>query len=171
MTRVYTLDTKKAIGNNDLIPGTCHLNNKSLLCIVLCGATHYFISIQCMECLWLKADPLCLSMVVTTAVDDIVETKWTCENCLLLVNGRAFHIDLICLLLKKVEVVLGMDWLSTNLVFIGYEKNNNNYSNWWSYSEICDDYSFGRYDSYGKLFIQEIKVFSIDSHMGIKWRI
>lgn len=74
-------------------------------------------------------DPLSLPMVVTTAMDDIVETKWTCENYLLLVNGRAFHIDLICLLIKKVEVVLGMDWLSTNLVFIGYEKNNNNYSN------------------------------------------
>lgn len=51
MTRVYTLDAKKAIGNNDLIADTCHLNNQSLLCIVLCGATHSFISVQCMECL------------------------------------------------------------------------------------------------------------------------
>ena len=38
------------------------------------------------------------------------------------VDGRTFQIDLICLPLKKVDVVLGMDWLSANSVFIGCEE-------------------------------------------------
>ncbi|XP_050919230.1 uncharacterized protein LOC127136749 [Lathyrus oleraceus] len=55
-------------------------------------------------------------------MDDVVETPLICENCSLSVNGRIFQIDLICLPLKKIDVVLGMDWLSTNSVFIGCEK-------------------------------------------------
>lgn len=75
-----------------------------------------------MKRLGLQAIPLSPPMVVTTAMDDVVETPLICENCSLLVNGRIFQIDLIYLPLKKVDVVLGMDWLSTNSVFIGCEK-------------------------------------------------
>jgi hypothetical protein len=61
-------------------------------------------------------------MVVTNAMDDVVETPLVCENCSLSMNGRIFQVDLICLPLKKVDVVLGMDWLSANSVFIGCEE-------------------------------------------------
>ena len=61
-------------------------------------------------------------MVVTTAMDEMVETPMICKNCVLSVDGRVFQIDLICLPLKKVDVVLGMDWLSANSVFIGCEE-------------------------------------------------
>ncbi|XP_050915453.1 uncharacterized protein LOC127130499 [Lathyrus oleraceus] len=70
----------------------------------------------------IAAIPLSPPMVVTTAMDDVVETPLICENCSLSVNGRIFQIDLICLPLKKVDVVLGMDWLSVNSVFIGCEE-------------------------------------------------
>ncbi|XP_050897996.1 uncharacterized protein LOC127104900 [Lathyrus oleraceus] len=68
------------------------------------------------------AIPLSPPMVVTTSMDDVVETLLICENCSLSVNGRIFQIDLICLPLKKVDVVLGMDWISANSVFIGCEE-------------------------------------------------
>ncbi|XP_050878483.1 uncharacterized protein LOC127082290 [Lathyrus oleraceus] len=55
-------------------------------------------------------------------MNDVVETSLICENCSLSVNGRIFQIDLICLPLKKVDVVLGMDWISANSVFIGCEE-------------------------------------------------
>ncbi|XP_050914925.1 uncharacterized protein LOC127129853 [Lathyrus oleraceus] len=70
----------------------------------------------------IAAIPLSPPMVVTTAMDDVVETPLICENCSISVNGRIFQIYLICLLLKKVIVVLGMDWLSANSVFIGCEE-------------------------------------------------
>ncbi|XP_050914705.1 uncharacterized protein LOC127129595 [Lathyrus oleraceus] len=55
-------------------------------------------------------------------MDNVVETPLICENCSLSVNDRIFQIDLICLPLKKVDVVLGMDWLSSKLVYIGCEE-------------------------------------------------
>ncbi|XP_050876245.1 uncharacterized protein LOC127079939 [Lathyrus oleraceus] len=75
-----------------------------------------------MKRLGLQVIPLSPPMVVTTAMDDIIETLLIYENCSLSVNGRIFQIDLICLPLKKVDVVLGMDWLSANSVFIGCEE-------------------------------------------------
>ncbi|XP_050877002.1 uncharacterized protein LOC127080744 [Lathyrus oleraceus] len=75
-----------------------------------------------MKRLGLQAIPLSPPMVVTTAMDDVVETPLIYENCSLSVNGRIFLINFICLPLKKVDVVLGMDWLSSNSVFIGCEE-------------------------------------------------
>ncbi|XP_050908554.1 uncharacterized protein LOC127122224 [Lathyrus oleraceus] len=121
--RVYTLDARKAKSNNALIAGTCFINNHPCFVLFDCGATHSFVSIWCMKRLGLQVIPLSPPMAVTTAMDDVVETPLICENCSLSVNGRNFQIDLICLPLKKVNVVLGMDWLSANMVFIGCEEN------------------------------------------------
>ncbi|XP_050885250.1 uncharacterized protein LOC127088339 [Lathyrus oleraceus] len=87
--RVYTLDARKAKSNNALITGTCLINDHPCLVLFDYGETHSFVSIQCMKCLGLKAIPLPPPMVVTIAIDDVV------------------------------NVVLGMDWLSANSVFIG----------------------------------------------------
>ncbi|XP_050876991.1 uncharacterized protein LOC127080737 [Lathyrus oleraceus] len=119
--RVYTLDARKAKSNNALIAGMCLVHDHPCFVLFDCGATHSFVSIQCMKCLGLQAIPLSPPMVVTTAMDDVVETPLICEKISLSVNGRIFQIDLICLPLTKVDVVLGMDWLSANSVFIGCE--------------------------------------------------
>ncbi|XP_050878129.1 uncharacterized protein LOC127081945 [Lathyrus oleraceus] len=120
--RVYTLDARKAKRNNALNAGMCLVNNHPCFVLFDCGATHSFILIQCMKRLGLQEIPLSPPMVVTTANDDVVETPLICENYSLSVNGKIFQIDLICLPLKKVNVVLGMDWLSANSLFIGCEK-------------------------------------------------
>ncbi|XP_050890869.1 uncharacterized protein LOC127096325 [Lathyrus oleraceus] len=120
--RVYTLDARKAKSNNALIVGTCLDNEHPCFVLFDCGTRHSFVSIQCMKHLGLQANPLSPPMVVTTVMDDVVKTSLICENCSLSVNGRMFQIDLICLPLKKVDVVLGMDWLSANSVFIGCEE-------------------------------------------------
>ncbi|XP_050877787.1 uncharacterized protein LOC127081585 [Lathyrus oleraceus] len=119
--RVYTLDARKAKRNIALIVGTCLVNNHPCFVLFDCGATHYFVSIQCMKRLGLQAIPLSPPMVVTTAMDDVVETPLIYENCSLSVNGRVFQIDLICLPLKNVDMVLGMDYLFVNSMFIGCE--------------------------------------------------
>ncbi|XP_050902755.1 uncharacterized protein LOC127115201 [Lathyrus oleraceus] len=120
--RAYTLDARKAKSNNTLIAGTCLVNDHPCFVLFDCGVTHSFVSIQCMKHLGLQAIPLSPPMVVTTAMDDVVETPLIYENCSLSVNGRIFQINLIYLPLKKVDVVLGMDWLSANSVFIGCEE-------------------------------------------------
>ncbi|XP_050878698.1 uncharacterized protein LOC127082494 [Lathyrus oleraceus] len=105
--RVYTLDARKAKSNNAFIAGTCLVNDHPCFVLFYCRETHSFVSIQCMKHFGLQAIPLSPPMVVTTAMDDVLETPLICENCPLSVNGRIFQIDLICLPLKKVDVVLG----------------------------------------------------------------
>ena len=116
------MDAKKTKGDNSLIAGTCFVNGYPCFVLFDCGATHSFVSLRCMKRLGLQAIPISPPMVVTTAMDEMVETPLVCENCTLSVDGRTFQIDLVCLPLKKIDVVLGMDWLSANSVFIGCEE-------------------------------------------------
>ncbi|XP_050916099.1 uncharacterized protein LOC127131209 [Lathyrus oleraceus] len=120
--QVYMLGAKEAKSNNALIVGTCLVNNHPCFILFDCGETHSFVSIHYLKHLGLQEIPLSPPMVVTTSMGDVVETPLICENRLPSVNGRIFQIDLICLPLKKVDVVLGMDWISANSVFIGCEE-------------------------------------------------
>ncbi|XP_050895691.1 uncharacterized protein LOC127102355 [Lathyrus oleraceus] len=86
--RVYTLDARKAKRNNALIVGTCLVNNHPCFVLFDCGATHSFVSIRCMERLGLQEIPLSPHMMVTTAMDDVVETPLICENCSLSMNEK-----------------------------------------------------------------------------------
>lgn len=106
--QIYTLDAKKANGDNDLIVDTCHLNNHPCFVLFNCGASHSFISTQYVKLLGFEVIPLSLPMVVSTTMDSSVETHWQYESCSLSMNGRVFQIYLMCLPLKKVDVVLGM---------------------------------------------------------------
>ncbi|XP_058754444.1 uncharacterized protein LOC131627621 [Vicia villosa] len=117
--RVYTLDARKAKGNNNLIAGTCYVNNQPLCVLVDCGATHSFISTECAYRLGLEVTPLPDPMVISSTTDDTVEARLICKDCSVSFNGRDFPIDLICLPLKRLDVILGMDWLSPNSVYIG----------------------------------------------------
>ncbi|XP_058766109.1 uncharacterized protein LOC131639640 [Vicia villosa] len=114
--RVYTLDARKAKGNNNLIAGTCYVNNQPLCVLVDCGATHSFISTECVYRLGLEVTPLPNPMIISSATDDTVEARLICKGCSVSFNGRDFPIDLICLPLKRLDVILGMDWLSLNSV-------------------------------------------------------
>ncbi|XP_058760960.1 uncharacterized protein LOC131634320 [Vicia villosa] len=117
--RVYTLDARKAQGNTNLVAGTCYVNDQPLFVLVDCGATHSFISYPCVRRLGFETSLLPNPMIISSATDDVVEAREICKECSITFNGRRFVIDLICLPLKKIDVVLGMDWLSANSVYIG----------------------------------------------------
>ncbi|XP_058783906.1 uncharacterized protein LOC131658653 [Vicia villosa] len=117
--RVYTLDARKAQGNTSLVAGTCFINNQPCFVLVDCGATHSFISNSCVRRLGFEATSLSVPMLISSATDDVVEALEICRDCSVTFNDRRFSIDLICLPLKKIDVVLGMDWLSANSVYIG----------------------------------------------------
>ncbi|XP_058741748.1 uncharacterized protein LOC131614137 [Vicia villosa] len=95
--RVYTLDARKAKGNNNLIAGTCYVNNQPLCVLVDCGATHCFVSTECVYRLGLEVTPLPNHMIISSAMDDTVEARLICKGCSVSFNGRDFPIDLICL--------------------------------------------------------------------------
>jgi len=117
--RVYSLDGKKAQANEDLIGGMCFLGQNRVRVLFDCGATCSFISFQCVETLQLTVSPLDPPMIVTTATDEGIVADRVCENCPITISSKTYYIDLVCLPMKQLDVILGMDWLSANHVYIG----------------------------------------------------
>src|SRR3954463_3136943 len=58
------------------------------------------------------------SMVIDTPAMGSVSTSFVCLNCPLNIFGRDFGIDLVCLPLEQLDVILGMNWLEFNRVYI-----------------------------------------------------
>ncbi|XP_027357212.1 uncharacterized protein LOC113866592 [Abrus precatorius] len=58
------------------------------------------------------------NVVVTTSTGKPVVTSWVCLGYAIMVHGRKFEVDLICLPLSQLDVILGMDWLAANHVLL-----------------------------------------------------
>ena len=56
--------------------------------------------------------------MVSTSRSGLVRTLSFCVRCPVEVEGRRYKVNLIYLPLHELEVVLGMDWLSTNRILI-----------------------------------------------------
>ncbi|GAU28841.1 hypothetical protein TSUD_21780 [Trifolium subterraneum] len=122
--RVYSLDAEQARGNNALIVDICHLGQSEVVVLFDCGATNSFISVECVMRLGLSSTSLIPPMIVAVATGGKVVSKRVCQNCPVSVAGKIYHVDLICLPLKDMDIVLGMDWLSANTVYIGCAEKN-----------------------------------------------
>ncbi|GAU10392.1 hypothetical protein TSUD_417700, partial [Trifolium subterraneum] len=122
--RVYSLDGEQARGNNALIVDICHLGQSEVVVLFDCGATNSFISVECVMRLGLSSTSLIPPMTVAVATGGKVVSKRVCQNCPVSVAGKIYHVDLICLPLKDMDIVLGMDWLSANTVYIGCAEKN-----------------------------------------------
>ncbi|XP_052726175.1 uncharacterized protein LOC128194658 [Vigna angularis] len=57
-------------------------------------------------------------LVVSTPEAGEVRTSTMCVRCPIEIEGRRYKVNLICLPLKELEVILGMDWLTTNHILI-----------------------------------------------------
>ncbi|XP_050918400.1 uncharacterized protein LOC127135807 [Lathyrus oleraceus] len=58
------------------------------------------------------------SMVIDTPAMGLVTTSSVCLKCPLNICDKYFEVDLVCLPLTQLEVILGMDWLRANHVYI-----------------------------------------------------
>jgi hypothetical protein len=122
--RIYSLDGHMIKSNNNLIMDVCLLGQSEVLVLFDCGATNSFISVDCVIRLGLPSVPLIPPMIVAVATGGKVTSKRVCPNCPVLVGSKTYHIDLICLPIKDLDVVLGMDWISANTVYIGCAEKN-----------------------------------------------
>jgi len=104
----------EAAENHDLIQGMCFIKGKTLNVLYDSGATHSFISNYCVQHLNMSTSFLKTSLVVSTPTSDSVITNRVCLDCPLFIENRKFLVNLICLPLSQLDVILGMDWLSSN---------------------------------------------------------
>jgi len=56
--------------------------------------------------------------VVSIPTEGIIVTSSMCVECSIIIDGQRYKINMICIPLKDLEVILGMDWLSTNHILI-----------------------------------------------------
>jgi len=56
--------------------------------------------------------------VVSTPTEGIIVTSSMCAECLVIIDGQRYKINMICIPLKDLEVIYGMDWLSANHILI-----------------------------------------------------
>ena len=82
------------------------------------GATHSFVFNECVRRLGLAMRELGCELIVATPASGEVSTSSVCVRCPMEVAGRRFKLNLICLPMEGLDVILGMDWLSSNHVVI-----------------------------------------------------
>ncbi|XP_027348024.1 uncharacterized protein LOC113859450 [Abrus precatorius] len=115
--RVFAMSGAKASQSDELIRAKCIIKGRFLDVLFNLGATHSFISMDCVKSLDLYMTELPCN-VVTTPTGKSVVKSWVYLGCAMMVHGREFEVDLICLPLSQLDVILGMDWLATNHVLL-----------------------------------------------------
>ncbi|XP_057452439.1 uncharacterized protein LOC130744266 [Lotus japonicus] len=110
--RVFAMFGEQAAVTDDLIQGTCVIAGTSLMVLFDSGATHSFIAEECVKRLGLLTADLPFDLVVTTPAADRLVTRTACLQCPLIYEDRKFLANLICLGLKELDLILGMDWLA-----------------------------------------------------------
>ena len=82
------------------------------------GATHSFVSNECVRRLKLVLRELGCELIVATPASGEVSTTSMCVGCPMEVACYRFKVNLICLPMEGLDVILGMDWLSVNHIVI-----------------------------------------------------
>ena len=115
---MFAITGAQASQSDRLVQGVCLLAGHSLHVLYDSGATHSFISSSCVEALQLPVQDLLLDLHVSTPTAELVVASQVCIGCPLIVEGHESKVNLICLPLKDLDVILGMDWLAANRVLI-----------------------------------------------------
>ncbi|KAK2397792.1 cleavage and polyadenylation specificity factor subunit [Trifolium repens] len=116
--KVFALDGGDSGATYNLIRGTCFIHDTPLRAMIDTGATHSFISYNCIKILNLETSVMSRCMVIETPASDSVTTKLVCVNCPVTIFGRHFGMDLVCIPLSSIDVIFGMNWLEFNRVHI-----------------------------------------------------
>ncbi|GAU49783.1 hypothetical protein TSUD_369070 [Trifolium subterraneum] len=116
--KVFALNGEGADQVDNLIRGTCFIHDTPLIAIIDTGATHSFISMDCMKRLNIPVYEMSGCMNIETPANGSVITRLVCRNCPVSVFSRHFGMDLVCIPLSGIDVIFGMNWLVFNQVHI-----------------------------------------------------
>jgi len=116
--RVFAISGVEASHSDSLVRGICSILGTQLSVLFDSGATHSFKSFDCAKKLKLLVRELEFELVVSTPTEGIIVTSSMCAKCPVIIDGRRYKINMICIPLKYLEAILGMDWLSSNHILI-----------------------------------------------------
>ena len=116
--RVFTLSGQEAAQSSEMIQGTCYIYGFALMVLFDSGASHSFISEECIRKFQFPISETPYELSVVTPTGERVLTSSVCKDCQVTIQGKTFSVDLICLPLRGIEVILGLDWMSRNRVLL-----------------------------------------------------
>jgi len=111
--KVFALNAEEVEQPDNLIRGMCFINSTHLNAIIDTSAIHSFIASRCVERLGLVVTPLLRGMIIDTPANGSVNTSLVCAKCPVNFGCVDFELDLVCLPLKHMDVIFGMDWMLT----------------------------------------------------------
>ena len=82
---MFSLSGAEASKGDNLIRGTCFINDVELVAIIDTGATHSFISLECATRIGLIVSSLGGGMVIDTPANGSVTTSVVCRGCSLVI--------------------------------------------------------------------------------------
>ena len=103
-----------------LIRGTCFINSIPFITIIDTDATHSLLSAECVSRLNLEVCAMSGNLVIDTPANGSVTTLLVCLSYPLTIYDRDFGIDFVCLPLSQLDVILVINGLEFNQVFINY---------------------------------------------------
>ncbi|GAU10302.1 hypothetical protein TSUD_418910, partial [Trifolium subterraneum] len=118
MGKVFALNGGNADQVDNLIRGACFIYNTPLIAIIDTGATHSFISVDCVKRLSIPVTEMSGRMEIETPASGSVTTRLVCLDCPVSVFDRHFGMDLVCIQMSGIDAIFGMNWLIFNRVHI-----------------------------------------------------
>lgn len=100
--------------SNVVVKGIFLVHNSCAKILFNPGSTHSFISESFVRTLGLKVEPLGYVLEVDTPFKNTCITASICRSCCLAISRQKLIVDLIVLEMSGYDVILGMDWLSSN---------------------------------------------------------
>nr|KYP73002.1 Transposon Ty3-I Gag-Pol polyprotein [Cajanus cajan] len=116
--RVFALTGAEASTSSDLVKGKGKAAGKDVMLLFDSRASHSFISYACVAMLGVPVCDLGLRLLVSMPASASVVASELCAGCPIIVNGKKYKVNLICLPLVDIDIILGMDWLSANHILI-----------------------------------------------------
>ncbi|KAK1401714.1 hypothetical protein POM88_001319 [Heracleum sosnowskyi] len=120
--RTFNMTVKDAVRDTNVIAGTLLLNTVNANVLFDSGTTKSFISRDFASQLRIRAEPLKEVLQVEIANREVIPVDKIHLNRSLEIEGQQFRVDLVPFKLGEFDVILGMDWFSSNGAQIDCER-------------------------------------------------
>ena len=107
--RMFALTTTETTQSGNLVQKTCMVFGNNVVALFDSGATHSFMSNECVRGLELILRELGCEPIVVTRASVEESTTSVCVGCPMEVACRRFKANLICLPMEGLEVILEID--------------------------------------------------------------
>ncbi|KAJ0456626.1 putative transcription factor interactor and regulator CCHC(Zn) family [Helianthus annuus] len=112
--RVFNIGAREACQDPNVVTSTFPINQRFASVLFDTGADYSFVSLEFKNLLQLTASKLEVLYSIELANGKLVETNEVIRGCVIELGEHEFTLDLLPVEFGSFDVVVGMDWLSSN---------------------------------------------------------